>query len=71
MQILVWLFGLHHVANPLREWILLRDFLRVPWLAYFFRHWLYYMALEPYIRRYWPDVLIAWSRAVDGFFCRF
>lgn len=68
MQILVWLFGLHHVADPLREWALLRDFLRVPWLAYFFRHWLYYMALEPYIRRYWPNVLIAWSRAVEGRF---
>jgi serine/threonine-protein kinase len=68
MQILIWLFGLHHVAHPMREWVLLRDFLREPWLAYFFRHWLYYMALEPYIRRYWPDVLIAWSRAVDGRF---
>ena len=49
MQVLVWLFGLHHVTNPTREWLLLRDFLRVPWLAYFFRHWLYDMALEPYI----------------------
>lgn len=68
MQLLVWLFGVHHVPAPLREWPMLRDFLRVPWLAYFFRHWLYYMALEPYIRRYWPEVLIAWSRAVDGRF---
>ena len=68
MQFLVWLFGVHHVAGPQREWGMLRDFLREPWLSYFFRHWLYYMALEPYIRRYWPNVLIAWSRAVDGRF---
>lgn len=68
LEILIWLFGLHHVSSPMREWVLLRDFLREPWLAYSFRHWLYYMALEPYIRRYWPDVLIGWSRAVKGRF---
>lgn len=26
----------------------------------------FYAALEPYARRYWPDLLITWSRAVSG-----
>ncbi|MEE8367795.1 MAG: serine/threonine-protein kinase, partial [Thermoanaerobaculia bacterium] len=30
--------------------------------------WLFYMAAEPYIRRLWPDTLIAWTRLLDGRF---
>jgi len=30
--------------------------------------WLVYTALEPYVRRLWPDVLISWSRLIDGRF---
>ncbi|MDH3253793.1 MAG: serine/threonine protein kinase [Acidobacteriota bacterium] len=28
--------------------------------------WLGYLALEPYVRRAWPRVLVAWSRVLDG-----
>ena len=28
--------------------------------------WLFYMAIEPYVRRLWPDTLIAWSRMLEG-----
>jgi serine/threonine-protein kinase len=28
--------------------------------------WLFYVALEPYVRRLWPNTLIAWTRALDG-----
>jgi serine/threonine-protein kinase len=28
--------------------------------------WLLYIAVEPYVRRYWPQVLIAWSRLLSG-----
>ncbi|MFN0136572.1 MAG: protein kinase domain-containing protein [Phycisphaerae bacterium] len=30
--------------------------------------WLLYMALEPHVRRRWPDMLIAWSRLLVGRF---
>src|SRR5262249_5422397 len=30
--------------------------------------WLYYLALEPYVRRFWPDTLISWSRLQSGRF---
>jgi serine/threonine-protein kinase len=28
--------------------------------------WLLYMALEPYVRRFWPQLLIAWNRLLSG-----
>jgi hypothetical protein len=30
--------------------------------------WVLYMAIEPYVRRHWPQVLIGWSRALAGRF---
>ncbi len=30
--------------------------------------WLLYIALEPYVRRYWPPLLISWSRVLGGHF---
>lgn len=28
--------------------------------------WIFYIALEPYVRRQWPELLIAWSRLLSG-----
>ena len=28
--------------------------------------WIAYMALDPYARKYWPDLLISWNRLVAG-----
>ena len=28
--------------------------------------WIYYVALEPYVRRRWPQIMITWSRALGG-----
>jgi hypothetical protein len=28
--------------------------------------WLFYIALEPYVRRFWPQLLIGWTRAISG-----
>jgi hypothetical protein len=30
--------------------------------------WLFYVALEPYARKIWPDILISWNRIVQGRF---
>ena len=30
--------------------------------------WLFYVALEPHVRRLWPNTLVAWSRLIDGQF---
>ena len=63
--LLVWLVGMRHTTNLRHETRYLRDFLH-PWTGYSFRIWIYYLALEPYIRRYWPRVLICWTRALSG-----
>jgi hypothetical protein len=28
--------------------------------------WLFYIALEPYVRRFWPQLLIGWTRVISG-----
>jgi hypothetical protein len=28
--------------------------------------WLFYLALEPYVRRFWPQALISWARLLGG-----
>ena len=28
--------------------------------------WIFYIALEPYVRRLWPTTLIAWNRVLEG-----
>jgi hypothetical protein len=44
--------------------ILLMGSSQALWNAAFF--WLGYSALEPYVRRLWPQVLISWTRLVAG-----
>jgi len=61
-----WALGASHVAS-LSELALL---LLGTSLALFFAGvcWLLYVALEPLIRRRWPDSLIAWTRLLSGRF---
>jgi hypothetical protein len=35
-------------------------------LASAVRFWIYYVALEPLARRYWPELLVNWSRGLAG-----
>lgn len=62
---LSWLFGASHVPH-LPELALLFSaifsacFAVVPWLLY--------LALEPYVRRLWPESLISWGRVLAGRF---
>jgi len=30
--------------------------------------WIFYLAIEPYVRRLWPETLMAWSRVLEGRF---
>jgi serine/threonine-protein kinase len=59
-----WLFAVDHVPTTdelrLLAWCLSASLYQAV-LA-----WLFYMAVEPYVRRLWPAVLIAWSRLLDG-----
>ena len=55
----VWLLDSKHVADPGTE--MGRFFDGQPlWAAALL--WLLYLAVEPYVRRFWPATLVSWSR---------
>jgi serine/threonine-protein kinase len=66
-SMIAWLLRAHHVADVGREWGLLSADLGASLLAGAFV-WLSYVALEPYFRRRWPDLLISWNRLLAGRF---
>ncbi len=61
-----WALLAHHVSS-LFELVLLILALSVS-LFFGMVVWLLYTALEPYVRKYWPDLLISWSRMLAGKF---
>jgi len=54
-----------HSPTPFNEWELIT---RLLGRAFFsgFLVWLYYIALEPHVRRHWPDRIISWTRLLGG-----
>ena len=63
-RLLYWLFVAHHVAT-LGELALLIAGLRAA-LYWALLLGLFYLALEPFVRRRWPKTLISWSRFLGG-----
>jgi serine/threonine-protein kinase len=61
-----WALLAHHISSQL-ELVL---FILAVSVSLFFGllTWLLYVALEPYVRKYWPDTLISWSRFLAGKF---
>ena len=61
-----WALLAHHISSQM-EIVL---FILAVSVSLFFGllTWLLYVALEPYVRRYWPDTLISWSRFLAGKF---
>ena len=55
----VWVLDAKHYADPSLE--MTRFFVGQPlWAAGLL--WLLYLAIEPYVRRFWPATLVSWSR---------
>jgi serine/threonine-protein kinase len=61
---LAWLFLANHIARGLEVPVLFIGWAQAVWKASVF--WLFYLALEPRVRRLWPQLLISWSRLVNG-----
>lgn len=65
VRMLCWLFGASHV--PTIGEVFSFFFLAVSQALLFAAIiWLLYFALEPFVRRRWPDALISWSRLLKG-----
>jgi len=67
MRMLYWLVVADHVPQLSTEY---DRFVTGTGRALFYAAfvWVLYMALEPYVRRRWPEMLISWSRLLAGRF---
>ena len=61
-----WVLGAKHSLEPLTEFSLFLDDFLASQVANAALLWLVYLALEPYVRRYSPDMLMSWSRIIGG-----
>jgi hypothetical protein len=63
-----WVIGARHFLEPLTEFQHFLDSFLAEQLLNAAILWLVYLALEPYVRRYSPDMLLSWSRLISGRF---
>jgi serine/threonine-protein kinase len=61
---LTWLFSAHHVAGRDEYQMFIPGCGQALYVAAFM--WILYLALEPYVRRRWPEMLISWARVLSG-----
>jgi serine/threonine protein kinase len=64
LHVLVWVCDASHVPTPHE----LGSFVGCLTQAFAaaVRSWIFYVALEPYVRRHWPQIMITWSRLLGG-----
>jgi serine/threonine-protein kinase len=65
ISMLVWLFEEHHNGLVGREFTLFFIDLSTAFFSAFFL-WMLYIALEPFVRKRWPNRIISWSRLLRG-----
>jgi len=61
---LLWAVGAHHVAAPEEAGILVAHYAYSTWRVFLVL--VFYLAIEPYARRLWPQVLVSWVRFFGG-----
>lgn len=63
---LFWLCYASHVVDPAEIRLFVAALAKAAYIS--LMYWLWYIALEPYVRRLWPETLIAWNRLLAGRF---
>lgn len=63
-QLIGWLCLTSHVFGS-NEYFLVRDGIKSA-LGSAFTAWVVYLALEPFVRRHVPNLLVSWARLLDG-----
>jgi len=64
MSLIAWFFNAHHVASDAEQGLIENALAKAAYLC--LEYWLIYLALEPWVRRYWPQTMITWSRLLAG-----
>jgi serine/threonine protein kinase len=67
LMFLLWLLRTHHVASPIQELFLAFRGGGAATLGASLL-WLFYLALEPFVRRLRPFMLVSWTRLLNGGF---
>ncbi|HEV2913190.1 MAG TPA: protein kinase [Pyrinomonadaceae bacterium] len=67
VSLLNWLFDAHHIWSFQEEFLLFVEHVKSGVFQAGFL-WLLYIALEPFVRRRWPEGIIAWNRLLAGGF---
>jgi serine/threonine protein kinase len=65
LNMAAWVLATHHVADREGEMELAARAAGEALLAAFIL-WVFYLALEPYVRRFWPHTIISWTRLLGG-----
>lgn len=59
-----WVFDAHHIPTAEEVFLLVYN---LQWIGFWSAFvWLTYIALEPFVRRRWPSLIIGWSRLLAG-----
>jgi len=64
VQLAMWVLGAHHVSSEEEFGILVTGLASAAVMGGV--AWLVYIALEPIMRRYWPGMLVSWTRLIAG-----
>jgi hypothetical protein len=66
IMIVSWVLGAKHSLEPLTELNAFLEDVLAPQLLNACIIWVVYVALEPYVRRYCPEILMSWTRLLGG-----
>jgi hypothetical protein len=64
ISLIAWVLRAHHVASDTEQVLIANALANAAYVC--LEYWLVYLALEPWVRRYWPQTMITWSRVVAG-----
>ena len=64
LTLFMWVLGGHHVRTSDELWLFLEALNNAAGTGLIY--WILYVALEPFARRHWPEMLISWQRALSG-----
>src|SRR5207253_8122847 len=65
LNVILWVVRTHHVPTMEGEFNLFMEGLAIAvFLVSLF--WVIYIALEPFVRRHWPNRIISWTRLLSG-----
>jgi hypothetical protein len=64
LSLLQWFLAAHHIAGSQEQDIFTAALSAAAYSG--IRYWIFYLALEPWVRRYWPQNLVTWARLLSG-----